>query len=362
MQRALISIVMPKNYPFLFLMLLFFMQPTYAIDGFENNLTKEILPKDFSNIVIREINKERMLKGLSVLVSDPIAQRSAQNHSRDLITKGYLSYFNSKKQGPDERYTLEGGKGAVSEIVKGFEIPPGSSNIFVNELLARQFVEALALSDDDSRLLFNPYLTHAAVNANKSEDGSKFVAVLEFVNIGGDFSGIEDQITLGNKISLSGMVSEPYKFKAVSVAYLEDEEDLESVNNKRFDNDLIKPYFPPQDYIAFTDTKKRNALNVLKGIGIIGATVAAPFTAGATALISPFLANSMRGEPKEIPLKGGISSHKDGSFNGDVKLDYKDQPGLYFISVLGKVEGVKYPVVISRRTVRVNQPLTSSSK
>ncbi|OGI19941.1 MAG: hypothetical protein A3B68_00125 [Candidatus Melainabacteria bacterium RIFCSPHIGHO2_02_FULL_34_12] len=340
----------------------------YVNNGFENENahTKEISESEFIEILVQLINDERSFKGSIPLTKDSISINTAQEHAFDLLKKGYLTYFSFKNQGPDERYTLSGGTGALVEILKGFEADKNDkkSNIKLTTLLAKQLVQALAANTDDSQIFFNPYLTHIGVGAARSQDKKKFVAVIDFITKGGEFDPIKPSVNLGEKILVSGKINKPFKFKAVSIAYFEKADLLLDENNEEYiDNESIKPYFPPQSYIAFGDTGKGNLMKVLKGIGAIGAIGAAPFTGGATAVLAPVLVSSIQsGPPKEIPLKGGMKAHSDGTFHGTIELNYQGRSGLYFISVLAEVPGLNYPLVISRRTVRVENFLKPVAK
>ena len=332
------------------------------VNGYENNLAKELTHDEFINHLLVDINEQRSLKGLLPLSSDLIAMRVANNQSNDLIKKGYLSYYNLNNQSPDERYTLLGGTGATIEIVKGFEL---EKNIKLTEVLVQQLIAALTSTQDDSNIFFSPYITHVGGSFSLSPDRKKFVSVIEFVTKGGEFEPIKPAVKLGEKLNISGVVNPPFKFKAVSIAYF----DMPAINNAiddtanyTFDNEDLVPYFPPQDYIAFTDTAKSNLLNVLKGIGIVGAIAGSPFTGGASAIFAPALLSSIQnGPPKEIPLKHGIKV-RGSRFTGEIELNHQGMTGLYFVSVLGELPNISFPIVISRRTVRVNSPLLPISK
>lgn len=328
---------------------------TYSVDGYENNLTKEISGEQFLESILQTINEKRSEKGLLPLSGDLIANKVASEQSFDLIMLGYLSYYNSKDECPDERYTLVGGIGATTEIIKGFEFEKerleNEQKIKLTRELANQLVESLTLDSDDSSVLFNTYVNNLGCGFSLSQDRKKFVGVLEFVTKALEMEPLSSTINFGEKINLVGKVQSPYKFKAVSVAYFDKQERSES-------NELI-PYFPPQDYIAFSDNAKTNFMKIIKGIGFIGAIGASPFTGGATSLLAPVILSSIQNSPpREVPLKGGIKVRKKGDkdeFSGSIELNYQGMSGLYFISVLGELPGVNFPIVISRRTVRVNQ-------
>ena len=326
--------------------------------GYENNLTKEISTEEFVDILFQKINEERTIKGLLPLANDAIAVKLAGEHVKELIMMGYLSYYNSKNQCPDERYTLAGGTGAVTEIVKGFE-QDGKENknekIKITSLLAQNLVQALRSDKDDLNILFSPYLTHFGCAIYLSNDKNRFVSVLEFLIKGGELESLKPFITLGEKLFVSGKINSPFKFKAISLAYFE-MENKESQGS--FDDEDLLPYFPPQDYIAYANTAKSNFLKVLKGLGVIGAIGASPFTGGASAVLAPVLLSSIQnGPPKEIPLKGGIKVKANGEFAGELELNYQGMTGIYFVSILGELSNINFPVVISRRTVKVDSPL-----
>ncbi len=327
-------------------------------EGYENIQTEEIDKSQFIDLLIKKINLERGFKGLLTVKPDTISTIVAEEHSNELIKRGYLSYFDTKHQGPDERYSLAGGTGVVSEIVNGFQ---EDKQIKLSELLAKQLIQAINLNADDSNILYSSYVTEIGCGISLSKDKKSFVSALEFITKGGDFEPLKPVLNFGEKLTIKGKVLPPYKFKAISIAYfdkpsLDDSEITEQEPN--FDDDQIIPYFPPQDYIAFADLAKTNIGKVLKGLGVIAALGGAPFTGGATAVLAPPLISSIQnGPPKEVPLKGGIKSNSDGEIFGELELNYQGKSGIYFISVLAELPGVNASIVISRRTVRVKSPL-----
>ncbi len=342
------------------------LDPKLQDSGYENLQTQEINEHDFINTVIEEVNKQRSFKGLIPLNNDALANRVANEQSGEIILKGHLSYFNQKGYGPDERYTLAGGTGTTTEIIKGFQ---SDSNVTIQltELLAHHLVQAIVINSDDSQIIYNPYITHIGFGFALSKDKKAFVSVVELISKGGEFEPLRPVVNFGEKIEISGKVLKPYKFKAVSIAYydavLEDAFDEPTNNHISFDNESLMPYLLPQDYIAYSDTAKNNIAKVLKGIGAIAAIAGAPFTGGATAVLAPVLLSSIQnGPPREIPLKGGIKLNSKGEFSGELDLNFQGKPGLYFISVLAEISGISYPVAISRRTVRVRSHLQPLAK
>ncbi len=326
--------------------------------GYENNKTKILDTNSFLELLAELVNNERGLRGLLPLSKDDIAFHVANDQANDLIVKGYLSYYNLKNQGPDERYSQAGGSGAIVEVIKGFETEPDDKNVRLTELLAQQLIQAILINQDDSQVLFSPYINQLGVGFVLSKDKKKFVSVCEFITSGVDISPVKPQVSWNEKIIISGRIKSPYKFKAVSIAYFNPLDFIEENNGLSFDNDTLKPYFSPQDYIAYGDTTKSNLIKVIKGLGVIGAIGGAPFTGGATAVLAPTLISSIQnGSPKEIPLKGGIKANSKGEFEGKVDLNYQGMSGLYLINILAELPGVSYPIVVSRKTIRVNSPL-----
>ncbi len=324
------------------------------VQDYENKVFQEVSEDDFIDVVINEINARRGLRGLLPLAFDPIATNVAKDHAKNLIKNKYLSYCDHENKCPDERYTIAGGSGAVIEIIKGFEKDVGENSIKLTSLLAQYFVDSLTESEDDLKVIFSPYINN--IGFGYAFDKNRFAGVVEFVTIGGDFDPININLTLGNKLHIEGKVKTPFKFKAVSVAYL-DRYELENFKDESyssFDIDYLKPYFPPQDYIAYSSTSKRNLVKIVQGIGLIGAIGASPFTGGASAILAPlFLHGLQSNPPREIPLKGGMKVNSKSEFTGDIPLDYYSMVGLYYVSVLAELQGLDYPITVSRRTVRV---------
>lgn len=330
--------------------------------SYENTSTKEISLPEFGELFFRIVNNERSFKGLLPVLKDETAIRVADDESLDLLKQGHASFYNSKKQGPDERYTLAGGTGALIEVIRGFELQEGQGKIVLSELLIKQLIEAVSVSTDDAQILYNPHITHIGYGFVLSKDRTKFIAVLDFLTKAGDLEPIKINVNLAQKVNVSGKLRRPYKFKAVSIGYLSDQDVSNQSENYNVDFDVenLKPYFPPQDFIAYADKSKTNIVKVLQGIGFIGALGAAPFTGGATSFLAPVFLNSLQnGPPKEIPLKGGMQSDSDGHFYGNLELNYQGMTGLYYVSVIAELPGLNSPIVVSRRTVRVGSPLVS---
>lgn len=335
-------------------------------NNYENLQTAEINSEKFQDILYEFINEERSFKGLLPLVKDEIALSIAFEQAKEILAKGYVSYKNLKNQYPDERYTLSGGTGAIIEVIKGFENDSNKKQVKLTELLAKQLVQAIKANPDDAQILYSPYINHFGLGFALSKDKKKFVSVVEFVTKGGEFEPIKSQISLNEKLKILGKINLPYKFKAISVAYYDSVRlNFEDENNNPgyFTSESLKPYFPPQDYIAYSNTAKSTFMKIIKGIGVIGAIGAAPFTGGASAILAPALISSIQNAPpREIPLRGGIKVNKKGGVSGEIELNYEGKGGLYYVSVLAELPGVNFPIVISRRTVRVNSFLPAVGK
>ena len=326
-------------------------------NGYENVQAVEVNNEQFQEFIYEFINDERSFKGLLPLTMDDIAVNVAFEQAKEILTKGFLSYSNLKNQYPDERYTLAGGTGADIEVIKGFEKNPNEKKIKLTELLAKQLIKAIEANPDDAQILYSPYINHCGFGFAVSGDKKRFISVVDFLTKDGEFEPIKPAASLNEKLKIIGKINPPYKFKAISVGYF-DSDRLnfnDDDNPGNFGNENLKPYFPPQDYIAYSNTAKSNFMKVIKGIGVIGAIGAAPFTGGASAVLAPALISSIQnGPPREIPLKGGIKANNKGEFSGEIELNYGGKGGLYYISVLAERPGINFPVVISRRTVRVN--------
>ena len=303
------------------------MNQEFVDNNYENLQTVEVNSEKFLDILYGFLNEERSFKGLLPLTKDEIGLNTAFEQAKEILTKGYLSYKNLKNQYPDERYTLLGGTGATIEVIKGFEKNPNEKKIILTELLAKQLVDAIKANPDDVQILYSPYINHFGIGFAISKDKRKFVSVVEFITKGGEFEPVKPQASLNEKLRVLGKVNPPYKFKAISVAYYDSVRlNFEDENNNPgyFTNESLKPYFPPQDYIAYSNTAKSNFIKVMKGIGVIGAIGAAPFTGGASAVLAPALISSIQnGPPKEIPLKGGIKVNGKGEFSGEMELNYQ---------------------------------------
>jgi len=326
--------------------------------GYENYQIQELTLNQFEDSFLDIINQQRSFMGALPLIKDDVAYKAAGEQAENIINKNQLSYFDSKGHCPDERYTLAGGTGALIEVLRSFELDKGK--IVLNELLINQLIEAISLNTDELKILYNPYITHLGYGFGVSKDKKKFVAVLDFLTKNGEVEPIRTTINLNQKVSLSGKLKPPYKFKAITIGYLSnaDISDVDDNVGVGFNSEHMKPYFPPQDFIAFSDNSKSNLVKILSGIGFVAALGGAPFTGGASGVLAPFFLNTIQnGSPKEVPLKGGIKITSDGQFKGDLLLNYQGMTGLYFVNVIADIPGSNSAIVVSRRTVRVDLPI-----
>lgn len=303
------------------------------------------------------VNTERRKVGSPPLEIDPIAEKLATEHVTQLAERAQISHSNVKGENPDRRYTLLGGTDAVTESLvslKSSEL--GSKRMYRGA--AAKLLKVLMSHQDDRDALTSHDSTHVGFAAEWTADRSRLIACAELVSKHAIIHPTPTEARLEEKIDVKGVMTPPYQFVRVTLAWEGGNSNLASVADE---SEEALPYFPPLDYVAYQRKSESGghdrAIMILKGVGIAAAIAGGVFMPP-IALAAPLIAvsGSGSGEHKpasEIPVKGGVKV-EGNVFETKVPLSNENKDGLYYLTVWGaEGQGAK-PVPISRRVIYVS--------
>ena len=303
------------------------------------------------------VNNERRKVGAPPLEIDPIAEKLASEHASQLAERSQISHSNVKGENPDRRYTLLGGTDAVSESLVSLKAGElGSRRLYRGA--AAKLLRVLMSHQDDRDALTSRDTTHVGFSAEWTADHSRLIACAELVSKHAIIHPVPTEAHIDEKIDVKGVMTPPYTFVRVTLAWEGGNSNLASVADE---SDEALPYFPPLDYIAYQKRSESGghdkAIMILKGVGIAAAIAGGVFMPP-VALAAPLIAvsGSGSGEHKpasEIPVKGGVKL--EGSvFETKVPLSNEGKDGLYYLTVWGSEGQGGKPVPISRRVIYVS--------
>ena len=194
---------------------------------------------------------------------------------------------------------------------------------------------------------------------------NKAIACLEIISKHGIFHQIPKEITVGEKITVKGMILKPYKFDRITLAWeaYDIDKDTKDSTPKGENSNDITTYFPPLDYVAYANKSQAHhetAVNTLKTLGMIAAVAGGMFIPP-VALVAPLIAMSGSNtisEPKQqsdIPLHGGIKVEGQ-VFSGNIQVSNHGKQGLYYVSIWARQDNSAKLICVSRRTVIAKLP------
>lgn len=303
------------------------------------------------------VNNERRKVGAPPLEIDQIAEKLATEHVAQLAERAQISHSNVKGENPDRRYTLLGGTDAVTESLvslKSSEL--GSRRMYRGA--AAKLLRVLMSHQDDRDALTSRDTTHVGFAAEWTSDRSRLIACAELVSKHAIIHPVPSQAHVDEKIDVKGVMTPPYSFVRVTLAWEGAGNNLASVADE---TDEALPYFPPLDYVAYQKRAESGghdkAVMILKGVGIAAAIAGGVFMPP-VALAAPLIAVAGSGSAEhkpasEIPVKGGVKL--EGSvFETKVPLSNEGKDGLYYLTVWGSEGQGGKPVPISRRVIYVS--------
>lgn len=303
---------------------------------------------NLSETLVKIINQERELRNLKALSLDDVAKQVSLEHASYLAQTGQFSYYGFQSKNPDERYSEKDGNGRISEIVDGFFSDSGKK-IELNSELPHQLADKLLEDTDKTSVILNKEANAIAISFVLSPDKEQLVVVIEILAKYGSFGELPKKISSNeNKLAVNGYVGKELKFSWIGVGRQE-------ATNINYLESEPGPYFPPIDEVIFLDKKESNARKIASGAGLLLATVAAPFTYGASLIVADVLLQQAvyAYKSKDVEMKGGINADIDGNFSGQISIGDRG-PGKYYVSIWATdTSDSKHPFVISRRVINV---------
>ncbi len=332
-------------------------------------------PEELTAYANELINQSRSFLGLTNLTDNKTANILAKEQI-DFLTHKLLDTKNYSAN-PDIRYTNRDGQDMISEnttVIKTdqkylTQASKASIATLIKNLLKTEDSREALLSEDATSYGF-------AYDWNKSK--TKLIATLEIISTHGIMHNIPKEITVGEKITVQGIVLKPYKFERMTLAW---EANSNSTNNQDSSNNSnnkvltptddvnIQTYFPPLDYVGYANKAQSHhevAVNTLKTLGIIAAVAGGMFIPP-VALVAPLIAlsgSSTASEPKpqsEIPIHGGIKTAGQ-TFSGKIPISNHGKEGIYYLTIWARLENSPKLVSISRRTIIAKLPIQDEVK
>lgn len=130
------------------------------------------------------INQERTRAGVSRVDLDPLASHAAKLHAEDMLDGEYLSHWDRQGLMPSRRYNLLGGYDSVGENVYYQHGPTMSLEDQLNLMM-----DTLMDSAGHRKTILDPSYTYVGLGFALNSSGTEFYASQEFiVRIGGEFS------------------------------------------------------------------------------------------------------------------------------------------------------------------------------
>jgi len=319
----------------------------------ENN--ESVSAKEASQFLFNLINNERKNYGLQGLANDDLADKMSLHMVQDLVRRDTLSHYDAKGDNPDRRLTLLDGADAVSESVTSCKMRQAGIRKLTRAAMAETLKIFLSRQDDRDAIL-NADASHLSVSSMPSQDGGKVYTVMEIITRHSLMLPVPKEMRLGEKLDLKGVVQAPFNFDKITIAW--EAENPDAGNSVADDSEEALPYFPPLDYIAFSNRSEQNHDRAIAALKVVGmaAAIAGGLFIPPVALAAPLIAVAgSGGEVKpisDIPIKGGIRVD-GGEFSGRITLSNDNKPGLYYVTVWANIARGQKSFPVSRRVIRV---------
>ena len=328
-------------------------QPYYGASSQDLNSPEfqKVIPRgQLEQYGLQEINAARATRGLGPLEWDELAYKVATSLVNDLCKRNTVAHQNAAGENPDVRYTKAGG---TDSIVESIIAEKTSTKPTPNKAMVYKTISLLMKNQDDREAFFSPHATGLALNFNLSSARDKLITCFEVVTKHAEISEIPNEVKVGDKIEVTGVMRPGYTFKKITVAW----EGLDSNGaSDAEEQDEALPYFAPLDYEAFArksehDWDKATRLLQMGGIGLaLAGGIFIPPVALAAPLIAASAGTMKPHAVSDIPVRGGV--RVDGAmFTHRVPISKNDKDGIYYITIWATTDSDDKPVPISRRAV-----------
>ena len=261
------------------------------------------------------LNRDRASQGLSPLTLDEgAAQRAGQRHAEDMARHGFLGHWGTDGSNPEQRHTAAGGVDMVLENASCVD------DLKPRELEAEPLVDEAAIAhaehlffdevppnDGHRRNILGPHHTRVGIGIALPVTTAAEIGVpcftQELVDGYGTYAPLPTTARVGQTVRVEGTIAAPAVFGGVGVARV----------------DAPRGQSP-------AEANKRRVYPVP----------------------TPFQVYWPRGFVSPIPVE--VSG---ATFRVDVPLDDHGRPGLYEISVFGKLPGMSRHGMLGLRTIEV---------
>jgi hypothetical protein len=200
-----------------------------------------------------------------------------------------------------------------------------------------------------------PEATDIGIALDWSKDKDRMLGCVEIITKHGEVESIASQVRVGEKAEIRGVVSQPFKFEKITVAWEGDHTGASSSD----ESEEALPYFPPLDYVAYqqkSDKDYSGTLTALRTIGVVAAIAGGVFMPP-VALAAPLIAMSGtmgNNEPKpvsDIPVHGGVHVEHGSVFSARVPINNGGKEGIYYVTIWASLGNGTKVVPISRRAI-----------
>jgi hypothetical protein len=266
--------------------------------------------REAQDYMLLRVNNERSRNGAGSVRFDPAAAELARQHAQDMLENGFFSHWNLDGLKPTRRWNLMGGFDCVSENIYFREGQLGDMRKIVDDAM-----ETLMNSAGHRRTILQA--EHNRLGLAFAFDGQRqqVYVVQEFVTrLGGDYR-CDLYAPAGSVVTLTGRIDpSDYAVEQVIVGWEE------------------RPQRREKHWLARSGEYKE-----------------------AEKLVAGY-------SPRSNIVFNDISTYHDisydaasGSFSANVKLDYKNKPGLYYLFVWLRNTRLDKPVLAAILTVEAQR-------
>lgn len=293
---------------------------------------RELLSLDAARqYMVQIINRDRATVGAPPVVLDlGVPTAVAQSHSDEMAVNGYLSHWTMDGRKPDQRYTDEGGRDAVSEnaytSLEGSaaddspnprKLELHSSQVFHRyelDNIEGEFFNEKPPNDAHRVNIIDPFHTSVGIGlsfASMFGAGVRTTCTQEFITKHADFGEIPKTLPAGKMFTLTGKLKPGVHIKSADLRWEELPKpltvaELNKTSSYSMPDKIVASYFPDPDQLT-------------------------------------------------PPIK--VKSIADGDeFSVDISTDKDWQPGLYYLNIWADVKPDKEEAQISSRTFTLSAP------
>ncbi|MBN2196269.1 MAG: CAP domain-containing protein [Polyangiaceae bacterium] len=272
--------------------------------------TGPLLLEDARAFVLALVNRDRADQGLPPVTIDPTASEAAQIHAEDMARHGFTSHWGTDGSVPEQRYTEAGGIHLAQENAACFfdgkerelEVDP---TFLPDELrkIESAFIDEVPPKDGHRTNILKPGHSGLGIGLARPVGVEQLCMAQEFTDVYGTYRPLPQRGTVGQRVTIAGQLQEPIVFGGIGIARI----------------DLATPL----------TASHLNTTSVYQ-------------------IPAPYILFFPRGfkTPKPVTVNGN-------KFSLETTLDDERRPGRYEVSVWGRQPGSEDLMIVSLRTVVV---------